>query len=237
MLPQLYHGILVGMLWLCVLEHIPALHTYTLAFHLNIPMQLPPEFVAMANRCIRKFAYTIKSGFATFHRDFNALHFMATSFIRIVHDFIRIALSRFWQRCFLSLDWFDNYKFQALLITRYALMSEHRTRKFPILFSDEARQNSVVPDEVMATILLVAVPYLLKPFDKSTTHVSWYCYSDMHTVIRWQRLIVDELSQYDIVSAVRGIMEWNTSFICAFARLICTGEIDPVPMREVSLVL
>lgn len=35
-------------------------------------------------------------------------------------------------------------------------MSEYRTRNLPILLSDEARQKSVVPDEVTAIILYVA---------------------------------------------------------------------------------
>lgn len=70
----------------------------------------------------------------------------------------------------------------------------------------EARQYSGVPDEVRAIKILIADTDLLKPFDTSTTHVSWY-YSDSRTMIRRQRLIVHELSKYDIISAVYGIVE------------------------------
>ncbi len=163
-------------------------------------MQPPPAFFAVANWCIRKFAYTIEPGFATIQGDSNALHFMATKIIHIMHGFMRIALSRLWQREFLSSE--------NSTSTHYTLcwMSEHRTRKLPILSSDEAMQNSVVPDEVMSINLLVAVPHLLKLFDTSTTHVSWY-YSDRRTMIRRQSLIVHELSKYENVSAVHGIME------------------------------
>ena len=108
-------------------------------------------------------------------------------------------------------------------------MSEHGTRKLPVLSSDEVMQNSVAPDEVKAIKILIADTNLLKLFDTWTTHVSWY-YSDTRNMIRRQRLVVHELSKYDIIAAVYGIVEWNISLICAFARLICIGKHDLVPM-------
>ena len=129
-----------------------------------------------------------------------------------------------------SLGWFRNYKIHILLITRYAWTSEHRTHKLPILFSDEARQNSVVLDEKMVIILRGAILYLLKPLEKSTTYVSWYYDLDRHTVIKRQKHIVHGLSKYQIVSTAHSIVDRSTSLTSAFARLICTGEIDPVPM-------
>ena len=65
------------------------------------------------------------------------------------------------------------WKNQLLLIARYAWMSsEQGTRKVPVPFSDEIRQDPAVHDEVRAISLLVADSYLLKPFDTRTTHVS-----------------------------------------------------------------
>ena len=62
-------------------------------FHLTMPMQPPPEFVAVASWCIRTFAYTIKPGLATVQRDFDALHFMTTNITLTLHDFVSISIS------------------------------------------------------------------------------------------------------------------------------------------------
>ena len=93
---QLYDDIPIGLLWPCILEHVPALRTYILQMgylHPKMSMQPPQEFVTGASWCIRMFACTIKPGFATVKGDFDALHFMATKIISIDHDTMRITLS------------------------------------------------------------------------------------------------------------------------------------------------
>jgi hypothetical protein len=84
-----------------------------------------------------------------------------------------------------TLSRLHNDTVQILLHACCAWMIEHSSGKLSVLLRNKWWQHSIIPNVIVRVVFVIRNPDTCKPFDASSTNISWNEKSDRKAMVSW----------------------------------------------------